>query len=44
MEFAQESEKKFFETLCKHGIMRRVGTSNVVYRGEPAAVFETIRK
>lgn len=44
MEFAQEPEKKFFEMLCKHGVMRRAGTSNVVYRGEAAAIFETVKE
>lgn len=43
VEYAEEKNKKFFETIAKHGVMRRVGTSFVVYRDEPAAVFETRR-
>lgn len=41
VEYASERHKRFFEMLCMHGIMRRVGTMHNVYRGEPVAVFET---
>lgn len=33
--------RKFFEVLAQHGIVRRVGTTFNVVRGEPVAVFET---
>lgn len=35
--------KRFFETIAKHGVMRRVGTTFNVYGGEAVAVFETRR-
>lgn len=38
-----EANKKFFEMLCRHGIMRRVGTMFNVVKGEPVTVFETRR-
>ncbi len=41
VEYARMKDKRFFEMIARHGIMRRVGTSHNVYRGEPAAVFET---
>lgn len=41
VEYANERNKKFFETIAKHGVMRRIGTSFCVYPDEPAAVFET---
>lgn len=44
VEYAREKDKRFFEMIAKHGIMRRVGTMHNVYRGEQCAVFETIRK
>lgn len=44
VEYAQgETTKRFFEVMCQHGVMRRVGTSFVVFRGEATAVFETRR-
>ena len=36
-----ETNKRFFETICKHGIMRRVGTTFNVVKGEPTAIYET---
>jgi len=33
--------KRFFEVMCQHGVMRRVGTTFNVFHGEPVAVFET---
>ncbi len=36
-----DTNKRFFETICRHGIMRRVGTTFNIVRGEPTAVFET---
>lgn len=43
MEYAQSKDQKFFDVLCQHGIMRRVGTSYNVYPGESVAVYETRR-
>lgn len=40
MEYASMEDQRFFEHICKYGIMRRVGTSYVIGDG-PAAVFET---
>lgn len=36
-----EVNKKFFEMLARHGIVRRVGTTYNVVKGEPVAIFET---
>lgn len=36
-----EINKRFFEMLARHGIMRRIGTTYNVVRGEPTAIFET---
>lgn len=36
-----EVNRKFFEMLAQHGIMRRVGTTFCVVKGEPVAIFET---
>lgn len=33
--------KRFFEMLARHGIVRRIGTTFSVVRNEPVAVFET---
>lgn len=33
--------KKFFEMLARHGVMRRIGTTFNIVHGEPTAVFET---
>lgn len=43
VEYAREKDKRFFEIIARHGVMRRVGTSHNVYSGEPAAVYETRR-
>lgn len=43
VEYAEPDAKDFFVMLCKHGIMRRVGTSHVVYPDTPATIFETIK-
>lgn len=37
-------DHRFFDMLCAHGVMRRVGTSQLVYRDQPAAVYETRRR
>lgn len=36
-----DTNKRFFEMLARHGIMRRVGTTFSIVHGEPTAVFET---
>jgi hypothetical protein len=41
VEYADEKDKKFFEMIARHGVMRRIGTSHNVYKGRSAAVFET---
>ena len=41
VEYAMPKDRRFFEMICKHGIMRRIGTSHNVYAGEPAVMFET---
>ena len=33
--------KKFFEMLARHGVMRRIGTTYSIVKGEPTAIFET---
>lgn len=38
--YARANSKRLYEVCCMHGIMRRVGTSHVVFGDEPAAVFE----
>lgn len=38
--YANEEHKKLYEVCCMHGIMRRVGTSHVIFKDGPAAVFE----
>lgn len=39
-----DTNKKFFEMLARHGIVRRIGTTFNVVKGEPCAVFETVVK
>jgi hypothetical protein len=39
-----EVNKRFFEMICRHGVMRRIGTTFNVVAGEPVAVFETRRQ
>lgn len=39
--FAIDDHKRLYEICCMHGIMRRVGTSQVAVPGRAAAVFET---
>ncbi len=40
----QAKDRKFFDVLCQHGVMRRVGTSQIVYRDQAAAIYETRRR
>jgi hypothetical protein len=39
--FVRQENKGFLEVLARHGLGRRVGTSHVVFAGEPASVWET---
>jgi hypothetical protein len=41
-EYAQMKDKRFFEHICRHGIMRRVGTKHGLYPDGPAAEFESV--
>lgn len=41
MEYAEQKDKKFFEMMCRHGVMRRVGTAHSVYKDRSVSVFET---
>lgn len=38
---AGDTNRRFFEMICQHGVMRRVGTTHNVVKGEPVAIFET---
>lgn len=44
MEYAEEPQKRFFETICKHGVMRRVGKSYNVHKGQEVTIFETVAR
>jgi hypothetical protein len=44
MLYATEEHKRMYEVCCMHGIMRRIGTSEVVFPGRSAAVYETRAK
>ena len=40
--FCPPNEKKIMEIVAKHGVIRRVGTSHILYGdGEPATMWET---
>lgn len=39
--FAIDDHKRLYEICCMHGIMRRVGTSQIAVPGRAAAVYET---
>jgi len=42
MDYAHgETNQRFFETMAMHGVMRRVGTTFNVVKGEAVAIFET---
>lgn len=43
VEYARADARKFFEVICRHGVMNRVGTTMLVYPGEGATIFETRR-
>lgn len=38
--YASNAHKRLYEVCCMHGIMRRIGTSYVVFPNEAAAMFE----
>ena len=38
--YAMNGHKRAYEVCCMHGIMRRVGTTHVVFPGQSAAVYE----
>lgn len=40
MGYAMNGHKRAYEICCMHGIMRRVGTTHVVFPGQSAAVYE----
>lgn len=44
LEFARMKDKKFFERVARHGVMRKVGHAHSIYEDGPAVVFETVRK
>lgn len=39
--FARAKDKRFMETLARHGIGRRIGTSMSIFADGPASVWET---
>lgn len=39
--YATEEHKRLYEVCCMHGVIRRVGTSFVVFPGRQAAMYET---
>jgi hypothetical protein len=41
VEYASEKDRKFFDVLCQHGVMRRVGTMDYAIRGQKTALYET---
>lgn len=41
VEYARGEYKRFFEMICQHGVMRRIGTTYNVYPNEATAIYET---
>lgn len=41
VEYARKEHQKFFDMICAHAVLRRAGTSYVVYPGEATAIYET---
>lgn len=33
--------RRFFDMICKHGVMQRIGTTHNVVKGEATAIYET---
>ena len=44
MFYAAPEHKRTYEVCAMHGVIRRIGTSHIVFPGKPAAVFETRAK
>lgn len=44
LEFARIEDKKFFERVAAHGVMRKIGHAHSIYPNGPAVLFETVRK
>lgn len=42
--YALPEHKQLYEVCCMHGVMRRIGTSMIVFPSHSAAVFETRAK
>ncbi len=42
MGYALPHHKRLYEVVARHGVMRRVGTSQIAIPGERCAVFETV--
>jgi hypothetical protein len=40
LEFAEQKDEEFFNTICKYGVMRRTGTYMEIYDGK-ACAYET---
>lgn len=41
LEYAMQKDQKFFDHVCKYGVMRRVGTSLEVYPGSKSCIYES---
>ena len=41
VEYSKREHQKFFDTVCAHGVLRRAGTSHVVYPDQATAIYET---
>lgn len=41
LEFAQEKDRKYFDHVCRYGVMRRVGTSLEVYPDGKSCIYES---
>lgn len=41
LEFAMEKDQKYFDHVCRYGVMRRVGTSLEVYPDAKSCIYES---
>ena len=41
VEYSKREYQKFFDMVCAHGVLRRAGTSHVVYPDQATAIYET---
>lgn len=41
LEYARENDAKYFDHVCRYGIMRRVGTSEEIYPAQKCCVYES---